>query len=338
MMGVNVMKDPEEVKSQQASFFTSEASKIVFQFRVCTVKQDEVILCFFFYNMHKEISVLCCLKEEDGSVTSCQPDILRVSKSFYASLYETKPTGSTASQSSLSSITEVLDHCTWEKLDETISLVTWALPDRMISESLALLRNMITYMQDRGGGKREDRLPEVLGIWFRGAWTRSKSWEEQKLVFWEHRSLSIVGKNLVIRDFMDKALARCGVERVGHLNLMVAFVCGCMKLCIDPQYTSIKRHEVLRFYLFPVLKRIGLASLLQNTPSSWTVPYLLSFLMKFAAKNTFHHQSIRKWSARSVLEMLREKERLDPVAWFPEQTVKGIGQNFRINTKTSLGW
>ncbi|GCC35650.1 hypothetical protein chiPu_0014137 [Chiloscyllium punctatum] len=72
---------------------------------------------------------------------------------------------------------------------------------------------------------------------------------------------------------------------------------------------------------------MGLASLPRNALSSWTVPYHLSFVEKFMKKNTFDHKSIRKWSARSVLETLREKERADPVEWFPEQTVKAIWQN-----------
>eukprot|EP00061_Rhincodon_typus_P004950 g23801.t1 len=45
---------------------------------------------------------------------------------------------------------------------------------------------------------------KVLGVWFGGAGACTKTWEEhitklrQKLVLWEHHSLSIAGKNLVI--------------------------------------------------------------------------------------------------------------------------------------------
>eukprot|EP00061_Rhincodon_typus_P011498 g36552.t1 len=42
---------------------------------------------------------------------------------------------------------------------------------------------------------------------------------------------------------------------------------------------------------------MGLALLLRNTPNSWTIPYYLSFVEKFAKKSTFDHKSIRKWSA-----------------------------------------
>eukprot|EP00061_Rhincodon_typus_P012970 g39045.t1 len=90
--------------------------------RVHSVEQDETCSRFFFQKVHKESSVLSSLMEEDGSVTSSQSDILRISKSFYARLYDTKPTDSAASQSFLASITEVLDDSTWERLDQSLSL------------------------------------------------------------------------------------------------------------------------------------------------------------------------------------------------------------------------
>eukprot|EP00061_Rhincodon_typus_P001089 g13680.t1 len=49
-------------------------------------------------------------------------NILRISRSFYAGLYDVKPTDSTASESFLSSITEVLDDGTRESLDRPLSL------------------------------------------------------------------------------------------------------------------------------------------------------------------------------------------------------------------------
>eukprot|EP00061_Rhincodon_typus_P013468 g39854.t1 len=72
---------------------------------------------------------------------------------------------------------------------------------------------------------------------------------------------------------------------------------------------------------------LNAALILWNALSSWVVPYHLFFMEKFTKKNNFDHKSIRKWSACSVLETLREKERVDPVMWFPEQTVKVIWQN-----------
>ncbi|XP_078412405.1 uncharacterized protein LOC144689141 [Cetorhinus maximus] len=217
---------------------------------------------------------------------------------------------------------------------------------------------------------------KVLGIWFGGTGACVRNWKERvamvkrKLGMWERRSLSIAGKNLVIRcevlslllyvaqvwpipdscamaitraifrfiwrskmdrvrrDAMYKPLDKGGknVPNIA-LILMATFVCGCIKRCVDPQYANTKCHYVLRFYLSPVLRRMGLATLPRNAPSSWTVPYHLSLVEKFMQKNTFDHKSIRQWSARNVLEALRDKERVDPVGWFPEQTVKVIWQN-----------
>eukprot|EP00061_Rhincodon_typus_P011440 g36451.t1 len=53
----------------------------------------------------------------------------------------------------------------------------------------------------------------------------------------------------------------------------------------------------------------------------------LSRHLKFAKKNTFDYKSNRKWSAHSILEKLRKKEMVDPIAWFPKQTVKVIWKN-----------
>eukprot|EP00061_Rhincodon_typus_P018427 g47595.t1 len=159
---------------------------------------------------------------------------------------------------------------------------------------------------------------KVLGIWFSEAGACAKTSEEpiirfrQKLVFCEHCSLFIAGGKKVPNTV---------------LILMTTFVCGCIQLCVDPQYRNTKCHYVLRIYLSPVLQKMALASLLWNAPSSWTIPYCLSFVEKFAKKNTFDHKSIRKWSVHSILETLWEKERVYPVGLFPEQTVKVIWQN-----------
>eukprot|EP00061_Rhincodon_typus_P017798 g46662.t1 len=150
--------------------------------------------------------------------------------------------------------------------------------------------------------------PKVLGIWFRRARACAKTWEEhvtkvrQKLGRWEHRSLSIVGKSLVIR---------CEVLSV---LLYMAQV-----WLIPRTYTAAVTQAIFHF-IWSIAKD-------RNAQNSWTVPYHLSFLEKFVKKNTFDHKSIRQWSARSVLETLREKEEMDLVEWFPVQTVKVIWQN-----------
>eukprot|EP00061_Rhincodon_typus_P011692 g36908.t1 len=107
-------------------------------------------------------------------------------------------------------------------------------------------------------------------------WMCAKSWEKyiakvkQKLGFWEHCSLSIADKNLVIR-------------------------------C--------------------------LASLLRNSRSSLTIPYHLFLVEKFAKKTTVDHSPPGSGQHVSVLEIMWEKDKVDPDALFPEQTVKVIWQN-----------
>eukprot|EP00061_Rhincodon_typus_P016892 g45343.t1 len=52
-----------------------------------------------------------------------------------------------------------------------------------------------------------------------------------------------------------------------------------------------------------------------------------SFIPFTVARNYLGIWTIKKWSVCLVLETLQEKETVSPVAWFPEQTVKAIGQN-----------
>eukprot|EP00061_Rhincodon_typus_P014580 g41681.t1 len=111
------------------------------------------------------------------------------------------------------------------------------------------------------------------------------------------------------------------------LILMTTFVYTCIKLCVDPWYTNTKCYYVLRLYLscccigwdWPH----GRGKLQVVEPFRITCP----LSRNLQRKTIFDHQSIRKWSACSVLETLKEKERLNPVAWFSEQTVKVIWQN-----------
>jgi len=109
-------------------------------------------------------------------------------------------------------------------------------------------------------------------------------------------------------------------------------VCGCIKLCVDPQYTNTKCHYLLR---------MGLATLSRNALSSWTVPQHLSPVEEFQ-KNTLDYKAIEQWSAHNVLEAQREKERGDPVGWFPEQTVSVTWQNASspelTNKHQDLAW
>ncbi|XP_060677445.1 uncharacterized protein LOC132807140 [Hemiscyllium ocellatum] len=64
---------------------------------------------------------------------------------------------------------------------------------------------------------------KVLGIWFGGAGACAKTWEErirkmrQKLGRWEQRSLSIAGKNLVIRPQSVGQISESSLSRSGGL-------------------------------------------------------------------------------------------------------------------------
>eukprot|EP00061_Rhincodon_typus_P015748 g43602.t1 len=137
--------------------------------------------------LHKESSVLSNLKEKDGSVTSSKSDILRISKSFYARLYDMNPTDSMAFQSFLMSIMEVLDNSTWETLDQPSSLDELTMA---VEQEKAFDRISHTYMRD---------LPSKMGFVERMCNWIQLLYTSINLVLWKHRSHSIVGKSLVIR-------------------------------------------------------------------------------------------------------------------------------------------
>eukprot|EP00061_Rhincodon_typus_P013125 g39302.t1 len=66
----------------------------------------------------------------------------------------------------------------------------------------------------------------------------------------------------VHKDTMHKTLDK-GEKNVPNatLILMAIFVCGCIKLYVDPQYTNIKCHDILRFYFSSVTQDSVLYSL-----------------------------------------------------------------------------
>ncbi|XP_072918425.1 uncharacterized protein [Hemitrygon akajei] len=69
---------------------------------------------------------------------------------------------------------------------------------------------------------------------------------------------------------------------------------------------------------------MGLAPFPRNTPVSWSLLHYLSFMEKFFKNNAFDHRTIRQWLARNVLQALQEKDVMDTVGWFSEQTVQFI--------------
>eukprot|EP00061_Rhincodon_typus_P014102 g40917.t1 len=105
-----------------------------------------------------------------------------------------------------------------------------------------------------------------------------------------------LGRSASLRNTMYKTVdkARKNIPNVAII-LMATFVYGCIKLCVDPQYANAKFHYVLRFYLSPVLQRMGLALALPNDSNRWIISYHLCFMEKLAKKNTFDDKSIRKF-------------------------------------------
>eukprot|EP00061_Rhincodon_typus_P005790 g25735.t1 len=96
----------------------------------------------------------------------------------------------------------------------------------------------------------------------------------------------------VCRNAKYKTLDKAGKNV--NLILMATILCGCIDLCIDPRY-----QVSLCDSTYPQRCKGG----------ELTVLYYLFLMGKFPKRNTFHHRSIRKWTARSILESLREKER-----------------------------
>ncbi|XP_051883129.1 uncharacterized protein LOC127576594 [Pristis pectinata] len=123
---------------------------------------------------------------------------------------------------------------------------------------------------------------------------------------------------------------------------MTTFICGCIRLCVEPKYMGTKCHYLPRFYLSRLLRRMGLAPWPHGVPVSWTLPRYLSFLEKFFRTNSLDHKSIRKWSAQNILQTLQEKDSIDTLGWFPEQTVQTIWQNASspelTNKHQDLAW
>eukprot|EP00061_Rhincodon_typus_P009922 g33781.t1 len=194
----------------------------------------------------------------------------------------------------------------------------------MISESLVLLRDTIAYVQYRGMDTcfisldQEKAIDRVLHTRYPlsvrtlmsicdqfelalGAKVNQGKSEAMFFGNWANDPLS------ASPDTMYKVLDEGG-KNVPIVALILTYVNSCIKLWVDPQFANTKIPYIPRFYMSLVLRRMGLALLLNNTPSGWTVPHHLSFVEKFAKKNTFVHKFIRKWSAHSVLKTLWEKE------------------------------
>eukprot|EP00061_Rhincodon_typus_P014277 g41205.t1 len=162
-MGVDVTEDLlEQVKSQQASLFASETSTLIFQSRVRTMEQKETFLCSFFQKTHRESSVLSSLKEKDGSVITNQVKF---------------PLGSVIHPDQAGTV-----------------------PGTKISESLVLLRDMISYVSDRGVNACLISLNQEKAfdkIFHNNVWDLLSKMNFGERIH-SQCSLSIVGDNLII--------------------------------------------------------------------------------------------------------------------------------------------
>eukprot|EP00061_Rhincodon_typus_P015008 g42444.t1 len=189
-------------------------------------------------------------------------NILRISKSFYARLYDTKTTDSVTSQSFLSSITEVLDDCTQERLDQLLSLdgLTKALESlekNKAPRSDGLRAELYSALWDLIG---QDLLEVCDSMFLAGTMCESMRKGIITLIYkqkWEKETdyLKVLG----IWDSMYKGLNKQGEERTqccphpgGHLSVWLHQAVPC--------YTNTKCHHVLRFYLSLLLQRMGLVS------------------------------------------------------------------------------
>eukprot|EP00061_Rhincodon_typus_P015256 g42829.t1 len=279
IMRTNIKEDLQKVKSHQALIFVLEASKIIFHSRIHPMEQVEMCLSFFFQK-------LSSLKEDDDSTMSSQSDILRISHSFYARLYNTKPTDSMAFRSFLSFITEVLDDRTQESLSlDELTKVVESLEknkthrsDSLLTELYSTLWGLIgqdcwRHMLLAGSTCKSMRKGIITLIYkWKGEREQVRNWQPISLLNVDYKILSNAIANWARTDMV--------------------WAYGCIKLCIDPWYANTKCHYVLMFYLTLVLSRLGLASLSWNAEGSWTALYHLSPLEKFAKMNTFDHKSI----------------------------------------------
>eukprot|EP00061_Rhincodon_typus_P014738 g41984.t1 len=139
---------------------------------------------------------------------------------------------------------------------------------------------------------------KVLGIWFGGAEAIAKTREER------------ITKVRPILRTCDIAVTRAILHFIWRSQMD--------RVCRDNMYKTLEK----RGKNVPNVTLILMAPFVRGC-----IKLCIDPQYKFGKRNTFGHSSISTWSAHSVLETLREKERVDPVAWFPEQTVKVIWQN-----------
>eukprot|EP00061_Rhincodon_typus_P007200 g28650.t1 len=177
---------------------------------------------------------------------------------------------------------------------------TCALLGRTVSESLVFLRDIITYVQDRG--------IDVCAISLNQEKTFDRIWHTYILmciydqfelafgigsqgkkghVLWELGRLDRISEGLDEQCPQGHHIQSSGKGNGKNVSnailiLMAIFMCSSIKLRVDPWYRNTKCHCILRFYLSLVLQRMAQTFMPQNAPSSWTVPYHRTFMEKFA--------------------------------------------------------
>eukprot|EP00061_Rhincodon_typus_P016300 g44437.t1 len=263
-----------------------KAFKIIFWSRVRTMEQDEVCSHFFFQKVHKESSVLSSLKEEDRYRQLKLP------------------------------VVPVLDHgCHGKRLDQPLSLDE-------LTKALESLEKNKNPRSDSLPAELYSTLLDLIGQDMLEACRFMSICDQFKLTSGakinQGKSKAMFFGNWANRSFIPFTIRTCylkvwPISRTCAVAITRAIFCFMWRSEMD----CIHRDTMYR-----TLDGRG-----KNIPNTALITDIVkdeTGLIKFAKKNTFDQKSIRKWSACSILENRRQKEGLDPVKLFPEQTVKVI--------------
>lgn len=106
--------------------------------------------------------------------------------------------------------------------------------------------------------------------------------------------------------------AQCTSQPLGNrgtciANIVLTFVCGCIRLCLEPKYALLLCAEFLPFH--GVVKEwLG-----SNVPVNWTCCSTYA-----SCKSYFRYtKSSKHWSVQNILQILWNKSTMDSVWWFP---------------------
>lgn len=121
-------------------------------------------------------------------------------------------------------------------------------------------------------------------------------------------------KNVTVYWFPEKG--------EGNIPNIALFVWGCIKLCIEPTFTSTKCHHTERSYRYPGLQTTGMAilQLCSIQLDFATLPILCRYIS--AEKKHLWPQVHQTVDSRKKLQVLGEKETLDSLGWFLKKSIK----------------